>query len=176
MCTGGPVSKPAVGCAACHIWQAAHSVDIEEPIFFHTSLASSRFFGWACERILRDPDNSVVGVSSPVLHLKTMVATSLEHLCSEAMRASTELLSSFPATPTVKTIVVHHLCIIYPQLTTIVGVGPESVLACSLDVKITSPANGIVIPLRKAWPVPSSVAVVRLFHLSAAWCSACQIW
>jgi len=106
-----------------------------------------------------------------------MPATFLEHLCPEAMHSGTQLLPPRPATPSMKPIIVHHLCAVNPQLTAIVGFGLEFVVASLVDRQVACPAHSIVVSLAEPRPLAAGVLVEWCGDFpDIGWFESTQIW
>jgi len=89
-----------------------------------------------------------------------MRATSLKHLCPEGMHSGTQKIRPRLATPTMKPIIVHHLCAVNPQLTTVVGFGLEFVVPSLVDLQGACPAHNIVVSLAEPRPLAAGILVV----------------
>jgi len=115
----------------------------------------------ACECGCRDSDHLVGGVSTPVFDFHAMPASSLEHLCPELMISGCQLfLRTSSSSPTMKTIIVHHLLVINPHLTAIIRKRLELVVPSCLDVQQACPLHGIVVFVAEPGPRLSGILVV----------------
>jgi len=81
------------------------------------------------------------------------------------MGASTQSLGTRPSSPTMQTIIVHHLAVIDPQLTAFIRIRPEAVVPMGADFQEACPPHCKVVLFWPRRPVATSVTVVWLRNL-----------
>jgi len=89
------------------------------------------------------PSISSVGAVVPKEH--PSIATLLKHFKFNKMPSSALMLIGLPIAPTMQAIIIDCVAIVDPQLTPIIGVNAEPVMACPEDSQAACPTHSEVI-------------------------------
>ena len=90
------------------------------------------------------------------------MTTTLEHLKPHSICPCAKMLDSLPIAPSMQAIIIDRVAIVYPQLTPIIGVNAESVMACPENPQAACPTHSKVIALFETAPFFTCVAIVHI--------------
>jgi len=104
------------------------------------------------------------------------MATFLEHLKSDKMPSSALMLRGLAIAPTVQAIIIDCVTIVDPQLTPIIGVDTEPVMACLENSQTACPTHSKVITSLETAPFLTCVAIVHIMApTSHVWLATVQV-
>jgi len=131
-----------------------------EGIFHEETMAIRGFIFDRASSTCPDNSPSVCCIGSFVPEQHAGVTPTLKHLESHKTPSTTKTPGGLPVAPTMQAIVVNCVSIVDPQLTSIVRVNAEAVIASLEDSQAACPTNGEVISPSESGPSATCVFII----------------